>query len=135
MTATVLYKGALRTTATHLQSGIVIETDAPTDNGGQGSCFSPTDLVATALAACMCTTMALSAKARAVPIGDINCDVEKVMAPNPRRIVEIKVMLIINGGVAYSDQERSILERAALTCPVLESLHPDCKKTVLFIWP
>ncbi len=49
MTSTVIYDGNLRTIATHLQSGTVIETDAPTDNQGKGERFSPSDLVATAL--------------------------------------------------------------------------------------
>ena len=57
MTSTVIYEGELRTVATHLQSGTIIETDAPTDNQGKGERFSPTDLTATSLAACMVTTM------------------------------------------------------------------------------
>jgi hypothetical protein len=36
---------------------------------------------------------------------------------------------------SYSDKEKKLLEHAALTCPVYLSLHPDCKKTVDFIWP
>ncbi|MBA2762973.1 MAG: OsmC family peroxiredoxin, partial [Segetibacter sp.] len=49
MTSQITYEGNLRTVATHLQSGTVIETDAPTDNQGKGERFSPSDLVATAL--------------------------------------------------------------------------------------
>ena len=47
MTSKVIYKGSLRTEATHLRSGNTIITDAPTDNKGKGEAFSPTDLVAT----------------------------------------------------------------------------------------
>ncbi len=135
MTATVCYTGELRTSATHLQSGTVIETDAPLDNGGKGARFSPTDLVATALASCMCTVMGLSAAARGIALGRINCTVEKIMAQNPRRIGEIKITLTFEGDVEYAQPQRAILERAALTCPVFESLHPDCRKSILFIWP
>ena len=135
MTAKVIFEGGLLTTATHLQSGTVIQTDAPVDNGGQGSKFSPTDLVAAALASCMLTIMALTAEKRNIRLGRIECDVEKIMVSNPRRIGQIKVNMIIHGPNEYSDHERSVLERAALTCPVYESLHPDCVKTVLFIWP
>lgn len=135
MTAKVTYEGALHTVATHMQSGTMIETDAPLDNGGKGERFSPTDLVAAALASCMCTVMGISAAKRGVSLGRIECEVEKIMASNPRRIGEIKVNLSIHGLGTFSDHERSVLERAALTCPVYESLHPDCIKTVLFIWP
>ena len=134
MTAIVDYEGALRTKAIHVQSGTIIETDAPVDNGGEGERFSPTDLVAAALASCMCTVMGLTAKSRNISLGKINCEVEKIMSQNPRRIGEIKVTMIIGGRYGYSDHNRSILERAALTCPVLESLHPECKKSILFIW-
>ena len=135
MTAKVIYEGNLHTTATHLQSGSSIETDAPVDNGGKGEQFSPTDLVAAALASCMCTIMGISAKKHNVDLGRIVCDVEKVMVANPRRIGEIKINIEVHGPNVFSDHERSFLERAALTCPVYESLHPDCRKSVLFIWP
>ena len=135
MTAKVIYEGDLHTTATHLQSGSIIETDAPVDNGGKGERFSPTDLVAAALASCMCTIMGISAKKHNVDLGRIECEVEKIMAANPRRIGEIKINIAVHGPGVFSDDERSLLQRAALTCPVYESLHPDCIKTVLFIWP
>ncbi len=135
MTAKVIYESGLKTAATHLLSGTLIETDAPPDNGGEGSCFSPTDLVASALASCMCTIMALVAKKRDIPLPRIECGVEKVMEQSPRRIGQIKVSMIISGPHHYTDHERAVLEQAALTCPVYESLHPDLYKNVLFIWP
>ena len=135
VTATVIYNGNLHTTAVHTFSGASVETDAPVDNGGQGEKFSPTDLVAAALASCMCTVMGLSAQARGMDLGPVECEVEKIMTANPRRIGEIKVSIVLKGPREYSDHERSVLERAAVTCPVYESLHPDCKKSVLFIWP
>ncbi|HQF29714.1 MAG TPA: OsmC family peroxiredoxin, partial [Bacteroidia bacterium] len=48
-TITTVYKGGLRTEATHVQSGNMIITDAPVDNQGRGEAFSPTDLLAGAL--------------------------------------------------------------------------------------
>ncbi len=134
MTAHVIYEGNLRTVAKHLQSGATIETDAPVDNGGEGSRFSPTDLVAAALASCMCTIMGLAATRHHIDLGRVSCGVEKIMVPDPRRIGEIRVDLKFDGPQTYDDKARAILERAAMTCPVFESLHPDCKKTVSFAW-
>jgi len=51
MTSIVTYQGSLRTTCVH-KAGEQIITDAPIDNQGMGAYFSPTDLVATALASC-----------------------------------------------------------------------------------
>src|SRR4029077_20067544 len=56
------YKGQLQTEAVHTPSGSSILTDAPVDNGGKGSAFSPTDLVATALGTCMVTIMGMFAE-------------------------------------------------------------------------
>lgn len=105
------------------------------DNQGKGERFSPTDLVATALASCMCTIMGIAARNQNLNIDGVECEVEKIMATNPRRIGEIKVNILFPKTIQLTDKHRTILERAALTCPVYESLHPDCKKSVLFIWP
>ena len=89
MIATVVYKGDLRTEATHLQSGSTIITDAPADNGGKGEAFSPTDLVATALASCMITIMGIVARRDGIDIEGTTAEVEKVMPADPRRIGKI----------------------------------------------
>src|SRR5690606_23891418 len=129
------YQGELRTMALHVQSGTVIETDAPVDNQGKGERFSPTDLVATALASCMATLMGIAARTHNISIEGMECEVEKVMVPDPRRIGEVKVNVHMPKDGQYSEKEQKILEHAALTCPVYLSLHPDCKKSVEFIWP
>lgn len=134
MTSKLIYKGALRTEATHMLSGTVIETDAPPDNNGKGERFSPTDLVATAMAACMCTLMGIAARTHEIDIDGIECEIYKIMVPDPRRIGEIKVDMHFPKKVTYSEKQKKILERAALTCPVIESLHPDLVKTVTFDW-
>lgn len=135
MTSKVVYKGELRTEATHLRSGSIVETDAPPDNNGKGERFSPSDLVATALASCMMTIMGIAAGTHNMNIDGTECEVEKIMVPDPRRIGEIKVKMTLPKGQSYNEKEKKILEHAALTCPVFESLHADCKKTVDFIWP
>lgn len=134
MTSKLIYKGDLRTEATHILSGSVIETDAPPDNNGKGERFSPTDMVATAMAACMCTLMGIAARTHAIDIDGIECEITKIMVPNPRRIGEVQVIMHFPKHVTYTDKEKKILEIAALTCPVIESLHPDLKKTVTFDW-
>ena len=55
----LVYEGGLHTNAQHGPSGTRVETDAPVDNQGKGEAFSPTDLLATSLASCMLTTMAI----------------------------------------------------------------------------
>ena len=134
MTAKVEYKENLRTVCEHVKSGTLIETDAPTDNQGKGERFSPTDLVATAFASCMLTLMGIAIQERDINIDGTTCEVEKVMASNPRRIAAINVKMRFPAGREYSDKEKMILEKAALTCPVFYSLHPDIDKNVSFIY-
>ena len=95
MTATILYEGNLRCNARHLQSNSIIETDAPTDNRGKGERFSPTDLVCTALATCMITTMAMKATDMGIELRDSIVDVKKYMASDPRRISKIDAVVTL----------------------------------------
>ena len=132
MISKVNYLGELRTESVHLKSKKVILTDAPTDNQGKGKAFSPTDLVATALASCMLTIMGIVGKRDGIDIKGTIAEVEKIMSHNPRRIGEIKVSFFFNKPL--NKIERKKLERAARTCPVSGSLHKDLKKTIVFIY-
>src|SRR4051812_36317019 len=125
ITSTVKYTGELRTEARHLQSGKEILTDAPKDNHGKGEGFSPTDLVATALASCMLSIMGIvSRRDNITPIDGATAEVVKVMVPDPRRIGEVHVRIVFPKN-NFSDKEKKIYEHAAHTCPVAKSLHPD----------
>lgn len=134
MTSEIIYKGELRTEARHLQSGTVIETDAPVDNQGKGERFSPTDLVATALGNCMLTIMGIKARDLQVDLTGTQVSITKIMVADPRRIGEIKVAFTFPATLEVTDKDRTILERAALTCPVAKSLHPDIIQDVTFNW-
>lgn len=127
------YMGNLRIESTHLQSGSVIETDAPTDNNGKGERFSPTDLVATGLANCMLTIMGMKAAQMQVNIDGTDVEIEKIMAAAPRRIQEIRIDFYMPEK-EYSDKDKKILEGAALSCPVAQSLNPAVEQIVVFHW-
>ncbi len=132
-TSHVKYVGGLRTESTHLHSGKEIITDAPVDNHGKGEAFSPTDLLATSLANCMLTVMGIAANLHHISIDGTEADVTKIMIPEPRKVGEI-IVKIQFPNVNYSEKDKKILERAALTCPVYYSLHPDLKKTIEFLY-
>ena len=131
-TSKVTYLGELRTSSIHLQSGSEIISDAPLDNNGKGEAFSPTDTVANGLASCMFTVMGIKARDLGVDFSNSTAEVTKIMGTEPRRIVEIQV--VFNMSIAVDEKTKTILERTALTCPVLFSLHPDIKKEVTFNW-
>lgn len=132
ITSKVEYQGGLRTQATHVKSGNAIITDAPTDNNGLGSAFSPTDLVATALASCMLTVMGIKARSMDFDLEEASAEVVKKMASGPRRIEEVVVRLSLKQNC--DDSTRDLLEKTALSCPVAKSLSENLKQTITFNW-
>ncbi len=134
-TAHIKYLGNLRTEATHLRSGNSFITDAPTDNQGRGEYFSPTDTVATGLGTCMLTLMGIAAGTHQIDMEGTEVDILKHMAANPRRISGVDVHIHFAADKTFTEKQKEILKRAALTCPVALSLHPDIEQKVEFYWP
>ncbi|RKG72710.1 OsmC family peroxiredoxin [Corallococcus exercitus] len=123
----------LKTQVTHGPSGATLPTEAPKDNGGTGGSFSPTDLVATALASCVVTTMHLMAGKEGITLGEVRATVEKRMTPPPRKIGELVLSILMPSGL--TKDQRAMLEKIAHECPVARSLHPDVKVVTSFGYP
>lgn len=130
MTSKVTYLGDLRTQCEHLQSKNTFITDAPVDNQGKGEAFSPTDTVATALGSCMLTIIGIKARDLGINVEGTTAEITKSMAADPRRISGIKVAITFPN--SYDEKNKKILERAAKTCPVLYSLHPEIELDISF---
>jgi putative redox protein len=125
----VTYTGGLRTSMVHLRSGNTVITDAPVDNNGRGAAFSPTDTVASALAACMLTMMGIAAESKGWNLEGSWAEVTKIMGTHPRRITGIEISMTVMDR-QLDDKARQILEHTARTCPVWQSLHPDIAITL-----
>ena len=132
MTSKVTYLGDLRTSSEHLNSGNKIITDAPLDNHGKGDAFSPTDLVANALGSCILTIMGIKAQDLNIDISGTTAEVTKTMQAEPRRIAKIEIKITFDK--PQEEKTKKILEKAAMTCPVFNSLHPDLEKDIHFNW-
>ncbi|HZV02747.1 MAG TPA: OsmC family protein, partial [Planctomycetota bacterium] len=102
-------------------------------NEGKGESFSPTDLVATALGTCMVTIMGIYARRNGIDISGAKVQVVKDMVQEPiRRIGSLRVKIDVPKKV--DERHRRALEQAAKHCPVHQSLHPDVKIPVEFVW-
>ncbi len=132
-TSELEYLGELRNLAKHVYSGTVIHTDAPLDNNGLAQSFSPTDLMATSLAACMMTIMGIEARKIKLELKGTTMEVVKIMASNPRRVAEIQITFTFKTPI--EQEYRQLLEYAAHHCPVAQSVHPDIKQQVVFKYP
>jgi uncharacterized OsmC-like protein len=125
------YEGGLHCTATHTPSGSTLNTDAPKDNQGRGEAFSPTDLVATAFATCVATTMAIAARQHGVDLGPFRYEVTKEMSADaPRRLARLGLQIWLPP--AAGQVPEGVLTRAAHGCPVHRSLAPEVGKTIEF---
>jgi putative redox protein len=126
------YKGGLKMELRHTPSGMTQKTAAPVDNKGDGSSFSPTDLVAAALGSCAVTTMAIAADREGIPFDGAEFIIQKEMRSGPRRIDRLP--LRIRMPASLTEQQRGVLEEAARTCPVARSLLTDIERDFSFVY-
>ena len=125
------YDGNKKCSLTH-QDGSTLKTDAPKDIGGEASAFSPTDLVAAALASCVLTTIAMYAERHDLDLTGTSAHVGKAMTASPRRIGHLPLTVHLPASVA--EEMRPVLERVAHSCPVHASLHPDVDAPLEFLY-
>lgn len=127
------YEGNLHCSAVHQPSGNALVTDAPLDNNGLGQAFSPTDLLATALGACMATVIGIVAKRKEIPVEGMTVNVRKFMSDDqPRRVKRLELDISIP--LPESHPDRKLLESAARGCPVHHSIHPDIEVEMNWQW-
>ncbi|MFM7269684.1 MAG: OsmC family protein [Cyanobium sp.] len=123
------YEGQLRCQAVHGPSGSSLHTDAPADNQGRGEAFSPTDLVATALATCILTIMGIAAERHGINLEGCEASVEKEMSSSGvRRIATLSVWITLPPDLEPS--QRELLRRAGESCPVKRSLEGSVAMTL-----
>ena len=116
------YTGGLKMDLQHEPSCTVIRTAAPVDNKGDGSSFSPTDLLAAALGSCAVTTMAIVADRENIPFESASFIVHKHMRSDPRRVDRLPVLIRLPASLG--EGQRKLLEQTAQNCPVARSLNP-----------
>jgi putative redox protein len=126
------YAGELATTLVHGPSGAILRTAAPVDNQGDGSSFSPTDLVAAALGACMVTVMAIAAEREGIDFSSVSFRVTKHMQAEPRRIAALPVEIRMPSSLTAAQRKK--YERIAHTCPVHRSLSPEVVQEIVFLY-
>lgn len=130
----ISYEGELHCRLTHEPSKRELTTDAPKDNMGKGESFSPTDLVASALGSCFLTTMAIYAQRHGIELKGAQAHVTKEMTASPdRRIARLTVRIDMPKGIGK--EQRPVLEKVALTCPVHKSLDHSVKIPISFKYP
>jgi putative redox protein len=129
---TVELTSATTTRIAHAHSSAVLETAMAPEYGGTGGAFSSTDLVAAALGSCIATNLGPLADRHGIPLNAITLTVKKHLTPPPKRIARLGVTVRVTAPVA--DDLRDRFERAAESCTVHRSLHPELGCWIRFEW-
>jgi putative redox protein len=131
--ATVYYEDNLRVKSVLHPDEKILYTDAPKNVGGKGEHYSPTDLLGSAFGACLLTMMGIEAKRRRFSIEGAYADIEKSLTTTPPyKVSTLHVTLFCPD--PGEENLRTALIKAAHSCPIHHSLHPEIEKTLDFQW-
>lgn len=122
----------LSTKISSMESQASICTDAPKVYGGKGEDFSPTDLIAAALGACVVTVMAIYAKQHNLTFSGVKAQVQKAPKVVPGGIGDIRVDVYIPHH--FDESTRVKLESTAQNCPVHKVLDSKVKQEIVIHW-
>jgi len=120
------------TTKALSSKGDTLITHGPAKYGGEDEKFSPPDLLLASLGSCILTVMGIYAAQLGVDLEGASVACSGQMQTNPRRFSQIDVEVRLPSN--HPDSVKKTLERAALNCPVHQSLHPDISQNMRFIW-
>lgn len=115
----------------HTPSKTIIKTDLPVDNGGKGRSFSPTDLFAASLPACILSIMSKVATNNNESLYGTTIEVEKNMTDNPRQVGHL--ILKIKFAETISEESKKKYRACINACPVHRSLDPHVKVDIIEI--
>jgi putative redox protein len=102
-------------TELHSPSGNVLIADEPTANGGKGLGFSPSELLASALAACTSATLTMYANRKGWDLQGVNIDIDlKFIREENKTVIDRKITLLGN----LDDAQTERLFSVANACPV-----------------
>ncbi len=117
------YLGDYQVELEHEKSQSKIKTDLPTDNGGQGRTFSPTDLFTGALSSCVLTIMSKLADRDNVDLTGTRIETQKHMRSSPRKIGKFSMKIIFPSNIPDSLKNKYLA--SIRTCPVHRSIDPE----------
>lgn len=118
------YTGELSTSTDYPMSHHPIMTSAKP--------FGPTDLLTASLGSCIVTYVDFVAKKNGFETPGIEIEIKKTMNADASRVTAFDVTLNLNN--EFTPGQKEIIEAAAKSCPVGNSLRPDIRRTYAFIY-
>lgn len=129
----VEYLGGLITRGVHEETGAEVKTAAAKAHGGDGSAFTPIDLLCTSVGACMLTIIGMGASAHGFSIDGAKVSATADMGDKIGRLQSMDFTVDCRS-LNLNKKQQDIVVRSAQTCPVVLSLHPEVKVNSQFIF-
>ena len=121
-TIKTIYTGNLATSTEYPMSENPILTKAKP--------FGPTDLLTASLSSCIATYIDFMAQKSNFETPNVIVEITKTMNANGTKVVAFDT--VVNFDKEYSKEQKLVIEKAAQTCPVGNSLASDISRTYQF---
>jgi putative redox protein len=106
----------------HLR-GCDVTSDMSVDDGGRGAGFSPAELLAGCLGACMAMTVQTYCDSNGYTDGDVGVSLTLELAAEPKRVGAVAIDIELPNGVP--EDRREAIKRLVEGCPIQETFnHP-----------
>ncbi len=92
--------------------------------------FGPTDLLTVSLSSCIATYIDFVAQKNKFETPIVTVEINKTMNADGTKVEAFAT--VVNFGKEYSTEQKAIIENAAKTCPVGNSLATDIKRSYQF---
>ena len=126
------YLGNGRTEITHREKPEgTVRTDGPGKIYGDVPLLNPTEMLCAALAGCILMMSDVVCKRLELDLAGSRLELAYKLADDMSRLEKIEIDVYVAEG-EYDKRQRVSIERAGMTCPVGNSLHPDIEKIVRF---
>ncbi len=92
--------------------------------------FGPTDLLTVSLSSCIATYIDYVAQKNKFETPNVTVEINKTMNADGTKVEAFDT--VVNFGKEFSTEQKAIIENAAKTCPVGNSLATDIKRSYQF---
>jgi uncharacterized OsmC-like protein len=94
--------------------------------------FDPVDLLSTSLSSCIVSYIAYISKKNNIDVSNLSSIINPTMNAQHTKVSDFDIIITINNPIL--EEDKVIIEHAAKTCPVGNTIAADVKKNFTFIY-
>ena len=127
---TKLEEGMRCCTSMRRQDADAFCTDVPTALGGKGEKATPGEMLAATVASCMLSMLAFTGKRRGLDTRGMSICAR--CGEGPQGIGSLHFLITVPQPM--DDEQKNLLEHAALNCPVGQAIRPEITREIIWRW-